>query len=35
MYSKEEMEMIHTIWDLGIDCSEEEALETYIEICGE
>lgn len=33
MFSKDELEMIKAIWDLGIECSEEEALDTYLEIC--
>lgn len=33
MFSKEEMEMIAIIRELGIECTDEEALDTYIEIC--
>lgn len=32
MFSKDELEIIKAIWGLGVKCSEEEALETYMEI---
>lgn len=31
-YSIEESEMIQAIFDLGIECTDEEALEAYNEI---
>lgn len=34
MYNSEQIEMIQAIWDLGIECSKEEALNTYYEIMG-
>lgn len=32
MFSKEELEMIAAIKGLGIECTDEEALNTYLEM---